>query len=106
MIENTSLGAATDSDGDFFIINIPPGNYSVLARMMGYVPQRIQNIRVIVDLTTKANFSLTPTILEVDEAIVVIAQREMIQRDLTSSEVSISAKTIENLPVRSISEIM
>ncbi|NVM01832.1 MAG: carboxypeptidase-like regulatory domain-containing protein, partial [Candidatus Helarchaeota archaeon] len=36
MIEGTTLGAATDESGFFFIINIPPGTYSLKASMIGY----------------------------------------------------------------------
>ena len=105
IIESTTMGAATDMEGDYFVINIPPGTYSVVSRMIGYIPQRIENVRVIVDHTAKLNFNLTPTVIEVDEAVVVIAKRE-IQKDLTSSEVSISADKIDTLPVRSVSAIL
>ena len=36
VVLDTNLGAATRRDGDYFIINVPPGNYTVKAMMMGW----------------------------------------------------------------------
>ncbi|MBN1894702.1 carboxypeptidase-like regulatory domain-containing protein, partial [bacterium] len=36
IIEGTSLGAATDLNGRFIILNVPPGLFTVRATMMGY----------------------------------------------------------------------
>jgi len=36
VISGTSMGAATDIDGNYFIINIPPGIYEIKASLVGY----------------------------------------------------------------------
>ena len=36
IIENTVLGAATDLDGGYFIIGIPPGKYTIIANYISY----------------------------------------------------------------------
>ena len=35
MIVGTSYGAMTDQNGEYFIINLQPGNYDVVGRMVG-----------------------------------------------------------------------
>ncbi|WP_243663569.1 carboxypeptidase-like regulatory domain-containing protein [Rhodothermus marinus] len=35
-IEGTTLGAASDIDGQYYILNVPPGRYTVRASMIGY----------------------------------------------------------------------
>jgi len=105
-LEGTILGGATDTEGEYFIINIPPGTYSVLVRMMGYTPQKFEKVRVSVDLTTRVNTRLQSTVLQSDEVVVITAQKAQIQKDLTSSEVSVGAETIDQLPVRSVEAIM
>ena len=57
IIMSTNLGAATDFDGNYFIINIPPGKYEVKASIIGYNSVTNQNIQVSVDQTTKLNFN-------------------------------------------------
>ena len=36
IIKGTSLGAASDLDGKYFILNIPPGVYEISSSMIGY----------------------------------------------------------------------
>ena len=55
MIEGTSIGAATDLNGFYFIINIPPGNYTVSATMMGY--KTISKTGVKLLLTLRQNLT-------------------------------------------------
>ena len=35
-IKGLKLGASTDIQGDYFILNIPPGTYTLTASMIGY----------------------------------------------------------------------
>ena len=45
------MGAASDTVGEYFIINIPPGKYAVIARMMGYKEMRYTDVRGVVFLS-------------------------------------------------------
>lgn len=105
MIEGFSWGAATDADGEFYILNIPPGKYTVKAIYIGYTTQINNTVRVQVDLTTRVNFMLKSSVVEMSEEVVVTAER-IIQKDLTSSEVSIQSDQIEILPVRDVNSLL
>ncbi|MEA3431107.1 MAG: TonB-dependent receptor [candidate division WOR-3 bacterium] len=105
VVEGTNLGAATDIDGYYFILNVPPGEYTLSASMIGYNRMRIEGVRVSFDFTSVCNFELTPTILEGKE-IVVVAEREIIRPDLTSSLAIIEARDIETMPVQSFRDIL
>ena len=61
VIEGTTMGAATDVNGYYFIINIPPGKYRVQASMMGYQAVVKTEVQVVIDLTTKLDFELSTT---------------------------------------------
>ena len=104
-LENTSLGAATDLDGYFYIININPGTYTLVAQMVGYKEYRIKGVSVNADLTTTINIKLQPETIQ-GEVIEVTAKKIKVQKDLTSSEVSVDSRKIEALPVRSVSSII
>jgi outer membrane receptor protein involved in Fe transport len=108
MVLGTSLGANTDLDGRFTIINVPVGTYSVQAKMMGYETQTIMNLKSIMDLTTVANFKLKTEIIKGQE-IVVTAQRgnTAVIRDITSTTKTVSTKEIENMAgVRSYADVV
>jgi len=106
LIENTMLGAATDVDGTFLILGVPPGIYTVRAEMIGYNDYVVNNLRISADKTTRVNFKLQQTSLELGETIEVTAERPLVKKDLTSTESSVGSDVIENLPVENFSDVV
>lgn len=100
-LENTLLGAATDGDGYFFILNIPPGTYNVVAELIGYGKVTVQNVRINVNLTTQLKIEMEEEVIQGQE-IVVVAERPIIQKDLTSTVANISKDEIQALPVENL----
>ena len=47
IIKNTMLGAATNLDGEYFILNVPPGKYQISASMIGYGTMTIEGLQII-----------------------------------------------------------
>jgi len=105
IVEGTEMGAASDPDGYFVILNIPPGRYDVVARMMGYQELRITEVKVSIDFTTRLNFQLNPTALVV-KGITVTAERPLVQMDLTSTRAVVDAERIETLPVEDFEDLV
>ena len=60
-----NLGAATSTNGEFVILHVPPGVYSVKAMMIGYSPMVREKVVVNLDRTTRINFRLKPTVLQI-----------------------------------------
>ncbi len=75
LIVGTTQGAATDIDGNFVIIGVSPGTYSVRASAIGYQSVTTQNVRVNIDLTTHVNFELAEESVELGEEVIVVATR-------------------------------
>ncbi len=105
IIEGTSLGAATDVDGRFFILNITPGTYSVKARYIGYREQIVKKVRVSVNLTSEVNFALASEEYQT-ETIVVTATKPLVDKNITNSISLVKSEDIENLPVRGVNAIV
>ena len=105
IVVGTMLGAASDIEGRYAILNVPPGIYELRAEMIGYTPNVTKNVRVKIDLTTTINFSLSGTVIGLDE-VTVIAEREIVQMDMTSSLPAVGAEEIEDLPVQSVNEVL
>jgi len=105
MIEGTNFGAATNINGEYVILNIPPGRYNVRISFIGYETLVMQNVAIVVDQTTNLSVSLKPQTVQVEE-VVVTAKTPMIQKDLTSSISVISREEIEALPVSTFTELL
>ena len=106
VVEGTSSGAATNVEGYYVILNLPPGRYRLTASAVGYNKKTIVDVSVSVDLTTTIDFSIASSVVEVGEEVVVTAQRPAVKRDLTSSEARVDAAQIETLPVQEVSEVL
>ena len=104
-VEETGRGAATNVDGEYRIIGVRPGTYTLTASFVGYTPVRIEGVRVNVDLTTETDFELGAQTFEGDE-VVVVADAELVRRDLTSSEFRVTSETIDALPVQEVGDIL
>jgi outer membrane receptor for ferrienterochelin and colicin len=105
LIEGTTMGAATDDKGEYFIINIPPGSYVVRATMLSYKTTRVTGIKVMVDLTTKLNIQMEQTTLEMNE-MVIQAERPLIEKDVTSKLSTITSDEIANMPVTNVQDVL
>ncbi|GAB4335008.1 MAG: TonB-dependent receptor [Calditrichia bacterium] len=69
-LENTTIGAATDLDGMFFISNIPPGQYNLIVQMIGYNQLKVEKLRVEAGESQKLELTLHPQALKSDEVVV------------------------------------
>lgn len=105
LIEGTTLGAATDIDGYFVILNIPPGVRRVIARMIGYATVTVNEVRVRIDETTPLDIQMTQEALEA-ETVTIVAERNIIKKDVSTSVTAVQPDEIESLPVTSISDIV
>jgi outer membrane receptor protein involved in Fe transport len=104
-LEGTSMGAATDLNGDFYIINIPPGTYVVTIQMLGYETVSVQDVRVSVNRSAHVNVKINEAIME-GEVIVVSADKISYKKDQTSSIKNVSDAQIAVLPVETLDEVI
>ncbi len=105
-LEGTSMGAITNPEGRYYIVNVPPGKYAVKASMMGYEAVVKTEALVNADFTSSVDFELAPAVLDVVGEIVVVAERPLIRKDKTSSLNIIEHDEIEMLPVETPFEIV
>lgn len=98
LVEGMALGAATNINGEYVILNVPSGAYTLRASLIGYAAVRVENLRVSVDLTTRQDFEMTSEAI-VGQEIVVVAERPLVQKDLTASQNIKTADEIKELPV-------
>ncbi|RMD96325.1 MAG: TonB-dependent receptor, partial [Calditrichaeota bacterium] len=98
LIEGTQRGAATDKNGRYFILHVPPGTYNLRAQMIGYATVIKRNVTVQVDLTSQVNFALALSAVEGQE-VVVVAERPLIQQDITAKVSIVSHEDIDAMPI-------
>ncbi|MER3524878.1 MAG: hypothetical protein C4326_12715 [Ignavibacteria bacterium] len=105
VIDGTTLGAVTDVDGYYSIINIPPGAYTVQFRLVGFRTVTVRDVRVTVNNTTKLDAVMEEDAITID-AVVVTAQRPVVDVSLTSTVATVTDKEIRALPVQELQDIV
>lgn len=105
-IAATTMGATTNERGQYVILNVPPGIYTVKASFIGYATGEIRNVQSRIDATTKIDIQLKSAIIE-GETIIILAEHPAIDRSMTTTTFSLSGDLIENtLPVNNLNEIL
>ncbi len=104
-LEDNPLGAATDLDGTYIILKVPPGKYKVIAEYLGYKKITYTNVEVLTDLTTTLDFMMEQESFEGEE-IVVIAEAPLIKKDLTSVEARVQAEEIDRMAVQDLGDLL
>lgn len=105
VLKGTDMGASSQEDGTYYILNIHPGNYTLVASSIGYKDYIVENVRVNADHTTTIDIAMEQTTL-VGEEVVVTAERPLIQRDVTSSMKIVDSEEIVTMPVNSFVDIL
>ena len=106
LVEGTSMGAASDVNGYYVILNVPPGTYSIAASLVGYRRMRVEDIRVSVDFTSKIDLSMEQGEIQMAEVVIRSERSPLIRQDLTNPVTAISAQTFKDLPVTEISQLI
>ncbi|MBN2571014.1 MAG: TonB-dependent receptor, partial [Ignavibacteriales bacterium] len=105
IIEGTTMGAATNIDGYYVILNVPPGTYNVKASMISYASQTMTDVRVYIDQTTSLNFELMEDSYQTAD-VVVIAKNPIVQKDVSSSVANITDNELKTLPTANLTQVI
>jgi outer membrane receptor protein involved in Fe transport len=105
VVEGTNMGAATDVDGLYMIINVPVGTYTIKASYVGYRTFTISNIRISGQLTTEVNLDLSSEDVQV-QTVEIVAERPLINKNATGAVRLTTAEDIQNIPVRGVGNIV
>lgn len=105
-IVGTTMGAASNAQGQYFILNVPPGSYTVRVSFMGYTTKEIENVRAQLDGTTELNVQLKSTVIE-GETVTIVAERPIVDKTMTATRVTFDTQELDNkLPLANLEQIL
>ncbi len=93
----TRWGAVTDVAGNYKILGVPAGAYTLEASRLGYEKQQIEKLVVQADSTTRANFELLETELSLKEIVVTPGSFDLM-RDEPATQQALSREDIQSIP--------
>jgi outer membrane receptor protein involved in Fe transport len=104
-VEGTNLGAATDVNGEYVILSVIPGTYTVKVTYIGYSPVTVSNVIVNSGLTTTRDLQMVSSAVQV-QGVEIVADRPLIQRNTTNTVRIQSQADIQTLPFRGVQNIV
>ena len=105
LISGTSSGAATDANGEYFIINLDPGSYDVEFSMIGYASYTSEGVSVNIDVTTPVDAALTTEAVEL-AGVSVTAEQPPIENTLTSSKQIVSGDMMAGMAITDVNDVV
>ncbi len=98
IIANTETGTATDEKGDYYLLNIPSGRYTLEFSCLGFQTKKVENVLVEIDRTSRVNIKLQPTAIMM-EPVIVTGQTPVVTKDMVGSTYIIRKTELTNLPI-------
>lgn len=95
-LEDMQTGTATNTDGYYVIYPVPAGEHQLVCNYLGYKVFR-KTIRLSAGGKLFFNIVLTPQPIT-SEAVNVIAEATTVDRDIKTSQISLSARTLQQGP--------
>lgn len=104
-VKGTTLGASTDLNGYYVILSVPPGDQTIAASMVGYAPVTVTGVIVRIDQTSSVDIELIPRAIQA-QGVEVVAEKDVVRRDLSASVTSVRSDEIASLPVTTINDVV
>ena len=106
ILKGTYYGAATDIQGKFRIDGITTGNYNVSLSLIGYKTVEYTGVKIEPHKTKLLEVKLTETVLTLEQDVVVIGDKPLMDVEETESKKTINRKDIEVAVVENIRNIV
>ncbi|HWP82965.1 MAG TPA: SusC/RagA family TonB-linked outer membrane protein [Bacteroidota bacterium] len=105
LVVGTNKGTTTNFEGAFSIKGLPPGQYTIVARFVGYVRSQ-QTVTVAANAVAEVNFQLDQDVLRIDEVVVTGLSGEIPRAELGNSISKISGSQIEKVVTTNIMDAL
>ena len=105
IIEDSQQGAIAEITGDYVVLAIQPGIYSIRAEYIGYQSVIISNVGINANLTTTLDIQLSAAGSQLD-SLQLEAKRPIVQHNARNSVHLIAQKDLQHLPIRGLKNII
>ncbi len=105
-LKGTYYGAASNYDGKFAIERVNPGTYTVEVSFIGYKIMQFTGIKIQADKTTKLDVDMSETALTMEQDIIIVGDKPLVEVDETQSKRTITKQDIEVAVIENINDLV
>jgi outer membrane receptor protein involved in Fe transport len=106
ILKGTYYGAATDVNGKYRINEITVGNYNVKISLIGYTSVEYTGIEIEGNKTKQIDVNLEETVLTLNQEVVVIGDKPLMDVEETQSKRTVTREDIEVAVIEDIGDIV
>jgi outer membrane receptor protein involved in Fe transport len=106
MLKGTYYGSNTDLSGNYTIKNIGPGNYTLTFTLIGYTAVTKTGVKVEAGKQLTISLGLNETALTLDQEVIIVGEKPLVNVEETSSKRLVSSKDIEVAAVKDIKDVV
>ena len=99
-----SIGATSDDNGVFRIVDVPAGTYTVEAKAIGYSPANVQAVSVGAGATASAAIVMSAAPLQLNEVVSTASRRPEKVIDAPASVSVVNSQQVNERPAISVAE--
>lgn len=105
VIVGTEVGTVTGANGRYTLPNVPAGEITVQIQLIGYKTVE-RTLTMGAGISERLDVTMTQTAIALDEVVVTGAGIATQKRKLGNTVATINAASVENAPIRNISELL
>ncbi|MDE2805806.1 MAG: TonB-dependent receptor [Gemmatimonadota bacterium] len=105
LVAGTGIGQLTNSSGRYVLLNVPAGEHTVQATLIGY-DEATQTVTVTAGQTATADIQMSSTAISLNEIVVTGVGAETTRRALGTSVEVLAAEDFELAPVQSVDQLL
>ena len=106
ILKGTYYGAASDLQGVFRIPNITEGSYTVEISLIGYKTVRFTGLKIEPGRTKQLDLKMEETVLTLEQDVVVVGEKPLIDVEETQSKRLVSKEDIEAAVVETVTDVI
>ncbi len=103
MIKNTTIGTSTDETGHFQLINMPEGDYILIAQALGYKSSE-EEVTIVRGKTIEIKFELLQDVMGLEEVVITGDRNEKNRKESAVIVNTLTPKALESNNSVTISE--
>lgn len=104
-IGGSGIGALTNAAGRFLMLNVPAGEVTLVAELVGYRAGS-QTVTVTAGESTVANFTLDQTAIALDQIVVTGAGVATAKKKLGNTIATVDASELQDAPIANFSQMI
>jgi hypothetical protein len=105
-VVGTAFNALTNTQGYYFINNVPAGTVAVRAAFIGYKSTQVEGVKVLAEQTITVDIQLEQTAVEIQEITVVSQTQPLVPRDEVTTKQRVSGEVVDQLPIDRLNEAL